>query len=57
MDSQTNGLSSIDWLVMNAPLFSIIFPLIPHFEYGRFTLAQTIWSLKIGQAISQEFEL
>ena len=44
---QVNGLSSILWLVVIASLCSIVPLLISHFEYGHFTLAQTIENLKI----------
>ena len=49
---RANGLSSILWLVMDAPLFSIILSLVSHFEQAHFTLAQTIESLKIGQVLN-----
>ena len=38
---------------MNAVLFSIIPPMIFHFELGPLTHAQTIESLKIGQALNR----
>ena len=55
------GLSRmLHWRVKNVSLllYSIISPLISHFEHGRFTLAQSIESLKIGQALETcKFEL
>ena len=55
------GLSwMLHWSVKNVSLllYSIISLLISHFEHGRFTLAQSIESLKIGQALETcKFEL
>ena len=53
---QPNGLSSILWVAMNAPFFSILSPLISHFEHGHFTLAYTILDLEDFSS-SHEFEL
>ena len=41
---QGNELSGIPWLVIPAPLFSIVFLLISDFEHGHYTLAQIIES-------------
>ena len=48
---QANELSSILWLVMNAPLYSVIPPLISHFKQAQFTIVLTIASFKIGEAL------
>ena len=44
------GFQAFFWLVTNSPWLSTIGPLISHFEDSSFTLAQTIESLRIGQA-------
>jgi hypothetical protein len=38
-------------------VFSIIPPLIFHFELGHFTPAQTLESMKIGQALNRSSSL
>ena len=48
---QANEVSSILWLVMNAPLYSIIPPLISHFEQAQFMIILTIVSFKFGEAL------
>ena len=40
------------WTVMIEHLFSVIPPLISHFEHGHFTLAQTIENLGSGEALN-----
>lgn len=48
---QANEFSSILWLVMNAPLYSIIAPLISHSEQAQFINVLTIASFKFGEGL------